>query len=517
MSDPSARRTTSSSAPEDRTDTVSGDPPDPRRWKILALLGVAQLMVVLDATIVNIALPSAQRSLGFSDEDRQWIITAYALSFGSLLLLGGRLGDLFGRKWTFIGGLIGFALASAIGGFSQSFGMLVAARALQGVFGALLAPSALSLLTETFSDPKERAKAFGIFGAAAGGGGSIGLLLGGVLTETLSWRWCLYVNLLIAGPAAFLALRLLINRSVLQRPRIDVPGVLTASLGAFAVVYGLSSAADQSWTAAATLLPLGFGVVLLSAFVVLERRVAHPLLPLHIVTNRGHAASYVSIALAGAGIFALFFFLTFFLQQNLGYSPTRTGLAFLPMTAAIVLSATTVQGRLLPRVGPKPLVVTGMVLGALAMLIFTRLSIDSSYLSGVLPGLVIAGAGLGCVIAPSIATATSGVAPQEVGVASAMVNTSQQIGGSVGTALLSSFFAGSVSRYTEGRTSSPGLALEAAVQGYAYTFWFAAGLFALGLITAIFVFPNRASQARSQPGAGEAAGVTVTRTAVTTR
>src|ERR1700690_4163320 len=210
----------------------------PNRWAVLALLGIAQLMVVLDATIVNIALPSAQKALHFSNDNRQWVITAYALAFGSLLLLGGKLGDLFGRKWTLIGGLTGFAMASAIGGLAQSFGMLVAARALQGAFGAILAPSALSLLTVTFAGSPDRPKAFGIFGAIAGGGASVGLLLGGALTQTLSWRWCLYVNLAIAVPATIVAIRLLVNQAHPQRPRIDVPGVLVASSGLFALVYG---------------------------------------------------------------------------------------------------------------------------------------------------------------------------------------------------------------------------------------------------------------------------------------
>jgi MFS family permease len=232
------------------------DPHHERRWLILGVIGIAQLMVVLDATIVNIALPSAQRDLGFSDDLRQWIVTAYALAFGSLLLLGGRLGDLFGRKYTFIGGLVGFAVASAIGGAAGSFGVLVAARALQGLFGAVLAPSALALLTVTFSDPAERGKAFGIFGAIAGGGAAIGLLLGGILTEVLSWRWCLYVNLLFALPTAVIAVRLLHNQADPQRPPIDVLGTLTATAGLFALVYGFSNSEMESWGHPVTIIML---------------------------------------------------------------------------------------------------------------------------------------------------------------------------------------------------------------------------------------------------------------------
>src|SRR3954462_11153205 len=245
---------------------------DPR-WAILAMLGIAQLMVVLDATIVNIALPSAQKDLGFSNDNRQWIVPPYALSFGSLLLLGGRLADLFGRKWTFVIGLLGFALASAFGGAAQSFGVLVAARALQGAFGALLAPSALSLLTTTFTDPGERAKAFGIFGAIAGGGAAIGLLLGGILTQALSWRWCLYVNLLFAVPAAASAVILLINQAQPQRARIDLPGVVTGTSGLFGLVYGFSSAETRGWGEPLTIVSLGLGAGLIVLFVMLEGRV----------------------------------------------------------------------------------------------------------------------------------------------------------------------------------------------------------------------------------------------------
>ncbi len=274
---------------------------EPNRWAVLCLLSVAQLMVVLDATIINIALPSAQKDLGFSTDSRQWVVTAYALAFGSLLLLGGKLGDLFGRKWTFIAGLAGFSIASAIGGLSQSFAMLVAARALQGAFGALLAPSALSLLTVTFAGSPDRPKAFGIFGAIAGGGASVGLILGGALTEVLSWRWCLYVNLVIAIPTAIVALRLLVNHKSPDRPRIDVPGVLTASGGLFALVYGFSSAETNSWGATITVVSLVVSVVLLVSFVLIEQRAAHPLLPLHIVWDRARGGAYASIALAGSG------------------------------------------------------------------------------------------------------------------------------------------------------------------------------------------------------------------------
>jgi len=459
------------------------------RWAVLALLGVAQLMVVLDATIVNIALPSAQRALGFSTDSRQWVVTAYALAFGSLLLLGGKLGDLFGRKWTFVAGLIGFAIASAIGGLAQSFGMLVAARALQGAFGALLAPSALSLLTVTFAGSPDRAKAFGIFGAIAGGGASVGLILGGVLTQELSWRWCLYVNLLIALPTVVVALRLLQNHPPDGRPHIDIPGVLLACGGLFALVYGFSNAETHSWTTPLTIIALGASVTLLAAFVMVERRRKDPLLALHIIMDRARGGAYLSIALAGAGVFAVFLFLTYYLQQNLGFSPVKTGLSFLPLTAVLVLTSTTVQTKVLYRTGARPLVATGMTLGVIAMLLLTRLAPNASYTSHVLPSLLVIGLGMGCIFAPAFSTATLGVDGSEAGVASAMVNTSQQVGGSVGTALLSTLFASSAATYASSHVGAPGLQNAAAIHGYTTAFSWAAGIFGLGLLLALLILP----------------------------
>ena len=467
------------------------DNAEPNRWAVLALLSVAQLMVVLDATIVNIALPSAQRALHFSSSDREWIVTAYALAFGSLLLLGGKLGDLFGRKWTFIAGLCGFAIVSAIGGLAQSFGMLVAARALQGMFGALLAPSALGLLTVTFAGSSARAKAFGIFGAIAGGGASVGLLRGGALTQILSWRWCLYVNLVIAVPTASFALRLLVNHSDPDRAGIDLPGLLAASAGLFALVYGFSNAETQSWTATDTIVALAASPVLLITFVLIERRAEHPLLPLHIVRDRNRGGAYLSILLAAAGIFGVFFFLTYYMQENLGFSPLTTGLAFLPMTAVLVATSTTVQTRVLPRTGAKPLMVTGMALGAIAMILFTRLTPDGTYASHILPGLLVVGLGLGCIFAPAIGTATLGVDMNETGVASAMVNTCQQIGGSVGLALLSTLSASAAASYAVRHADLPGLAAAAAVHGYTTAFGWGAGIFALGFLLALVVLPSK--------------------------
>jgi EmrB/QacA subfamily drug resistance transporter len=467
------------------------NPHHAQRWLILFVLGIAQLMVVLDATIVNIALPSAQDALGFSDDGRQWIVTAYALAFGSLLLLGGRIGDLFGRKRTFIIGLLGFAGASVLGGLAGSFEVLVGARALQGLFGALLAPAALSLLTTTFTEPGERGRAFGIFGAVAVGGAAIGLLLGGILTEYLSWRWCLYVNLVIAVPAALGAMALLHNQVPAVKPRLDVPGTLTASTGLFAIVYGLANAQTHSWADAVTVGMLAAGALLLTAFVAIQRRSRNPLLPLRVVLDRDRGGSFLAMGLGGAGMFGVFLFLTYYLQQTLGFSPIKTGLAFLPMTFAIVISATSSSTKLLPRIGPRALIGAGMLTAALGMLTLTGVGVDTAYATHVLPALLIMGAGLGFVFSSAMATATFGVEPSDAGVASAMVNTTQQVGGSIGTALLSALAATTVTSDLAGRAADPALLASAAVHGYTTAFWWSAAIFAGGALLCTALLTGR--------------------------
>jgi EmrB/QacA subfamily drug resistance transporter len=458
------------------------NPHHARRWLILAVLGIAQLMVVLDATIVNIALPSAQKALHFSDDARQWIVTAYALAFGSLLLLGGRIGDLFGRRRTFVVGLFGFAGASAVGGLAQSFDVLVGARALQGLFGALLAPAALSLLTTTFTDPSERAKAFGIFGAIAGGGSAIGLLLGGVLTEYLSWRWCLYVNLLFAVPAAVGGLTLLHDQIQATRPKIDIPGTLSASAGLFALVYGFTQAESRGWGDTLTLGMLAASAVLLTAFVAIQRRSANPLLPLRVVADRGRGAAYVAIGVTGAGMFGVFLFLTYYLQQTLGFSPVTTGVSFLPMTVSIIAAATTATARILPRTGPRPIIVTGMTLASAGMVVLTGIGVDTAWATHVLPALILVGLGLGLVMSAAMSTATLGVDPADAGVASAMVNTMQQVGGSIGTALLSTVASSAFTGAIAGARPTPDVMAAAAVHGYTTAFWYAAVIYSAGAV-----------------------------------
>jgi len=455
------------------------------RWLILGIIGLAQLMIVLDATIMNIALPTAQRDLGFSVVDRQWVITAYALAFGSLLLLGGKLADLLGRKVTFVAGLIGFAAASAVGGASVNFTMLVAARACQGAFGALLAPSALSLLAVTFTDPRERGRAFGVYGAVAGAGGAIGLLLGGILTEYLSWRWCLYVNLIFAGIAAVGAATLLRRQPSPGRPRLDLPGAALVSGGMFCIVYGFSNAATHSWGTPSTWAFLVAGVVALILFVLWQARAPQPLLPLRIVADRNRAGAYLAMLFAGAGMFGILLFANYYMQQNLRYSPVITGLAFLPMVAMLMVITNLANVVLMPRTGPRPLVAAGMLLGGAAAALLTRLGVHSSYAAGLLPSILLLGAGLGFIFAPVADTGTSGVPPRDTGVASATVNTGNQLGGSIGTSLLNTIFAGAITAYiaanAHGRPG-PHLLTLAAVHGYTVAFWWTAAIFAAGAI-----------------------------------
>jgi EmrB/QacA subfamily drug resistance transporter len=485
---------------------MTTNPHHAKRWTILLILAMAQLMVVLDATIVNIALPSAQRALHFANSERQWIVTAYALSFGSLLLLGGRISDLFGRKWTFIGGLAGFAIASAVGGAAQSFGMLAAARAFQGAFGALLAPAAMSLLTTTFTDQAERNKAFGIWGAVAGSGASIGLILGGLLTQTLNWRYSMYVNLVFAGIAITGALTLLHNQAPAVKPKLDIPGVLTVSAGLFSLVFGFSHAQTTSWTNGTTIGFLISGVLLLTAFAVIESRTRHPLLPLRVVTNRNRAASFLSIGIIGAAVFAVFLFLTYYLQQGRGYSPVATGLAFLPMTAAVMTSAMIATTKLRGRFGPRPLVVTGMLLASAGMLYLTRLSVDSSYVTDIVPTLIAVGIGMGLVMGSAMNSATLGVQAEDAGVASATVSASQQIGGSLGTALLSTVATSALTSYIAAAHARPTgqLVAHAAVHGDATAFAWAAALFAAGAIIAGTLFERGTKALALEPAAAAA-------------
>ncbi|WLQ34808.1 MFS transporter [Streptomyces castrisilvae] len=464
------------------------EPGPSHRWWVLGVIGLAQLMVVLDATIVNIALPSAQQDLGFSDGNRQWIVTAYALAFGSLLLLGGRIADLVGRRVVFLTGLVGFAVASAIGGAAPSFEILVLARALQGVFGALLAPAALSLLTTTFTVPKERAKAFGIYGAIAGAGGAVGLLLGGVLTEYLDWRWCLYVNLIFAFVAFTGGWRLLTAGAPTDRPRLDIPGTVLVSAGLFCIVYGFSNAESHAWGSPLTWGFLAAGGLLLMAFAWWQTRAPHPLLPMRVVLHRDRAASYLAMFISGGGMFGVFLFLTYYLQKSLFYSPVSTGLAFLPMVAVMIVSSVTTTNVLVPRFGAKPVVPLGMGIAAASMVWLTGLDLTSSYAAHVLPPTLCLGLGLGMVFATAMNLATAGVGARDAGVASAMVNTSQQVGGSIGTALLNTLATSAATNYLVGRRPTPAVVAQAQLESYDTAYWWSAGFFALGLLVTLILY-----------------------------
>jgi EmrB/QacA subfamily drug resistance transporter len=461
------------------TDKVANDP---RRWWILAVLGTAQLMVILDSTIVNIALPTAQHDLHFSNADRQWIVTAYSLAFGSLLLLGGRIGDMVGRKRALIIGLVGFAIASAIGGLSVNFLMLVIARTVQGAFGALLAPSVLALLTTTFRDPGERGKAFGIYGAIAGAGGAVGLLLGGILTSYASWRWTLFVNLAFAAGATAGALLWLKNDKGADHDPLDLPGLALATGGLFSLVYGFSHAETTAWSDQFTIGFLVLGVVLLAGFAYIETRAKYPLLPPRVVLNRTRAGSMLAMLFASVGLFGVFLFLTYYLQDTLGFSPVKTGVAFLPLAAALVIMAQVSNRILLPRFGPKPIIPIGLLMAAAALFGLHLVGLHTSYVSHVLPYLIVLGFGFGLSIAPSFSTGTLGLVPQDAGVGSATLNTAQQVGGSIGTSLLNTLAASAAAAYLLGRAVNPANLEAAALHSYTTAFLWSSLIFVVGAV-----------------------------------
>ncbi len=477
--------------------TVTGgraatEPPDNKRWLALAVIALAQLMVVLDATVVNIALPKAQQALNISDADRQWIVTAYTLTFGGLLLLGGRIADFFGRKRAFLVGLIGFAAASALGGAAVNEQTLFAARALQGAFGALLAPAALSLLTVTFHDAKERAKAFGVFGAISGGGAAIGLISGGVLTEYASWRWCLLVNIPIALIAFAAAVPLVRESKAHGNTRYDIPGAILATGGLSALVYGFTKAASEKdhWTATPTLVWLGVALVLLVAFVAWENVSKHPLLPMRVVLDRNRGTSYVVSILLGAGLLGMFLFMTYYLQGTMHWSPLKTGFAYLPFSGGIVVGAG-LASQLLPRIGARSIMTVGLSLATGGLVWLTQLDLNSSYVTHILPSFIAMSVGIGLTFVPVSSVALSGIGQHDAGVASAMVNTTQQVGGSLGTALLNTIFTTAAASYITAHVATQGLDAakeHGAIHGYNVAFTASAILLGLGaLLSFLFI------------------------------
>jgi len=460
--------------------------PDPRRFKALAVIAIAQLMIVLDATVVTIALPSAQRALHISLANRQWVMTAYTLAFGGLLLLGGRIADYMGRKRVFVLSLLGFAGASALGGLAQSSGMLFGARALQGAMAALMAPAALSLITVTFTEPHERARAFGVYGAISGGGAAIGLILGGLLTQYVSWRWTLLINTPIAVIAAFLGTRLVRESRNTGRTRYDVPGAVTATAGLLALVYGFTRAQADGWGSTPVLAFVGIGVVLLASFVAIELRTRQPLLPMRILADRNRGGSYLASLLMGIAMFATFLFLTYYFQGTLHYSAIRSGFAFLPFSVGIIGGAT-LSSRFLPRVGPRVLMVVGFALAAAALGLFTMVHADSAYLTHIFPAELIVSLGMGTSFVPLSSSALMGVDESDAGVASALVNTTQQTGGTLGVSLLNTVAATATSGYLVGRGTSAAVHAAALVHGYTTAFTVSAVLLAVAAVVSFVV------------------------------
>jgi EmrB/QacA subfamily drug resistance transporter len=409
----------------------------------LTIIAASQLMVVLDATIVNIALPSIQQALHFSTTSLSWVLNAYTLTFGGLLLLGGRAGDILGRRRVFIFGIALFTLASFLGGLATSSTWLLAARALQGVGGAIASPTALSLITTNFPEGRERNRAFGVFAAVSVSGAAIGMLAGGILTSWLSWRWVLFVNVPI-GLALALVARQYITESERQPGRFDLGGALTSTAGMAALVYGFIRAAQSGWTDGLTVVSFVAAVVLLSIFFLIETRTSQPITPLHMFRDRNRAGSYGMMLALSAAMFGMFFFMTLFVQDVLGYSPLRAGVAFLPITGALVL-ASQFAARSLPALGPRRLMTAGAVLAVAGLGWLSQISVGSGYLDGILGPMMLFGAGMGSLFVPLTIVAVSGVERREAGAASSLLNVAQQVGGSLGLSILVTVF-GTASR-----------------------------------------------------------------------
>jgi EmrB/QacA subfamily drug resistance transporter len=414
----------------------------------LAVICVAQLMVVLDATVVNVALPNIQKDLGFSADNLTWVITAYSLTFGGLLLFGGRTGDLFGRRRMFMIGVSLFAGASLVGGLATSEVMLIGARAAQGAGGAIAAPTALALLATTFTEPAARARAFGAFAAMAASGGALGLLLGGVLTDFASWRWALFINVPIGAIVLLLAPRVL-NESQGSGTKLDLPGAISVTAGMSTLVYGLTKAATDGWGSTTTIVTLGVAAALLVAFVLIEHVSTHPLMPFRIFANRNRTGAYLIMLFLAAALFTTFYLMAQYLQDVHGWSPFATGLGFLPMPVTIMFMSLVVVRRLIPKIGIRPFLTVGPILALVAMFCFSRLNATSTYWE-FLGCILLLGLGMGCSFVPLTMTAVNGVAPHETGLASALLNTGQQVGGAIGLAVFGTVFVhASAARATE--------------------------------------------------------------------
>lgn len=421
---------------------MSEAPPSPSTRNgglALAVICVAQLMVVLDATVVNVALPSIRADLDFSLDNLTWVVTAYSLAFGGLLLFGGRTGDLFGRRRMFMIGIGIFAAASLVGGLATNEAMLIVARAAQGAGGAIAAPTALALLATTFTEPAARARAFGLFAAMAASGGALGLLIGGALTDYASWRWALFINVPIGALVLFLAPRVL-NESQGSGTKLDLPGAISITAGMSTLVYGLTKASDEGWGSTTTIVTLGIAAALLVAFVLIEHTSSHPLMPFRIFANRNRTGAYLIMLFLAAALFTTFYFMAQYQQNVHGWSPFHTGVGFLPMPVTIMFMSIVVVRRLIPRLGIRPFLTAGPILAIAAMFSMSRLDVDSSYWH-FFGSLLLLGVGMGASFVPLTMTAVNGVEPHETGIASALLNTGQQVGGAIGLAVFGTVFA----------------------------------------------------------------------------
>jgi EmrB/QacA subfamily drug resistance transporter len=479
-----------STAAQAQPHTVADSTLDPKRWAALVVLAAAQFMVVLDASIVNVALPSIKTDLGFSESSLQWVVNAYTLAFGGFLMLGGRAADLFGRRRVFVFGLGVFSLASLVGGFATSEGWLILARGVQGLGAAIVSPAALSIVTTTFTEGAERNKALGIWGALAGAGGAVGVLMGGVLTSSLGWQWVLFVNAPIGLAAALAAPRFVRESRGEERTSMDIAGALSITAGLVVLVYALVDAHSAGWGSFQTIGLLALSAVLLVSFVVVELRTEHPIMPLSIFRNRNVASADAVALLVGASLFSMFFFISLYLQQVLGDSAMRAGLSYLPLAFAIIFSAGAAS-QLVTRIGPKPVLVGGMSLTTIGLLLFTQVSAGGSFAGDVLVPSIVVALGLGFSFVPLTIIAVAGVTHHEAGMASGLINTAQQVGGALGLAVLSSIAASRTSDVLAGSgRPTPDAVRGALTEGFQSAFAVGAGFAAIGVVLALLVVPH---------------------------
>lgn len=464
-----------------------------RLWWALAVMVLAELIVTVDVTIVTISLPFAQADLGIDDADKQWTITAYTLMLGGLLLLGGRLADYLGRRRIFIIGLLGFAAASALAGLAHNGIQLFLGRGFQGACAALMAPAALSLLSVTFTEPTQRARAFSVFGSVAGAGAVIGLILGGMLTEHASWRWCLFINVPLAVLGVCGALAFVRPDPPRRRPAgYDVAGAVVATLGLFALVYGFSRAADAGWSATGTIASLAAGALLLALFVVIEQRATAPLLPLRIPAESTRGGSYLTMLLLPIAMYAMFLFISYYFQTTLGYSPVRAGVAFLPFPFALAMAAG-IAGTLMPRIGPRPVMVAGGMIGCVGYLLLAQLHYGADYWSGAALPIVVIAFGMGPIYVAVQTTALHRIAPEDTGVASGLINAAQQVGASVGTSLLTTVAVHVGQRYARTHTDVDHVLERASIHSYSIVFYCGAAIFALATVLMAITIRARAA------------------------